>query len=132
MANITITNCDLGQIEVQDGKFRDETLLFGGAGTVKAGTLLGRITASGKLAPYASGATDGSESPLAVLTYDVTADAAGDVQVRALVAGDVNASRLIIAADGDASNITPAILDELRSYGIVALPVDQLAAYDNQ
>lgn len=132
MSNITITNCDIGQIEVQDGKFLDETLVFGAGGTVKAGTLLGRVEASSKLAPFAPGASDGSEEPLAVLTYDVTAAGAGDVPVRVLGAGVVNAQRLIIAADGDGSNITPAILDKLRSYGIIALPVDQLAAFDNQ
>lgn len=52
--------------------------------------------------------------------------------VRALNEGEVARERLLIHADGDDSNITAAHLDELRSFGIVARPVQQLGALDNQ
>ncbi len=44
-----------------------------------AGTILGRITANGKLAAYASGNIDGSENPVAVLLVDAAA-ASADVE----------------------------------------------------
>jgi len=50
------------------------------------GTILGRVTASGKLAAYASGNTDGSENPVAVLLDDAAA-AAVDVDATAGFAG---------------------------------------------
>lgn len=46
-----------------------------GADLVK-GTILGRVTASGKLAAYASGNTDGTQNPVAVLMEDAAAAAA--------------------------------------------------------
>lgn len=52
-----------------------------GADLVK-GTILGRVTASGKLAAYASGNSDGSENPVAVLLDDAAA-AAADVDITA-------------------------------------------------
>jgi hypothetical protein len=51
--------------------------------------------------------------------------------VRPICEGEVNRDRLIIHADGDDSNLTAAHLDSLRSFGIVASPVQQLGAYDN-
>jgi len=40
------------------------------------GTILGRVTASGKLAAYAPGNSDGTENPVAVLLEDAAAAAA--------------------------------------------------------
>ncbi len=49
-----------------------------GADLVK-GTILGRVTATGKMIAYAAGASDGSENPVAVLMEDAKA-AAADVK----------------------------------------------------
>lgn len=89
------------------------------------------VAADGKLVPYNPAGAGGAQKPLAVLTYEVTRTSAGNEPVRPLMAGKVNATRLVIDADGDASNITAAILDELRSAGISAMPIQQLAQLDN-
>jgi hypothetical protein len=123
MANYDVTtNRYGGSIALDQAVHRDEVLVFAGAGTVLKGTLLGRVTATGKLKPMATAANDGSQNAQSVLTYDVTATGAGDVAIRAMVEGQVNRNRLIIALDGNGTNITPAILDQLRNFGIV--PVD--------
>lgn len=133
MANMTVTNVDTGTVELADGVFEDNLLTFGGVDTILAGTILARDSVSLKLVPYVIGGVSNENGiPKAVLTYEVTSTGAGDVAVRALVAGRVNSTRLVVDADGDASNITAAILDQLRSYGIVAEPVRQLAGLDNQ
>lgn len=133
MANIEITQVDTGSVEIEGGKFQDELITFTGADTLAAGTILARDSVSGKLVVYAiGGVTNENGVPKAVLTYPVVAAGAGDEPARVLVAGRVNATRLVVDADGDASNITAAILDELRSYGIVALDVEQLGAADNE
>lgn len=126
--SIVTTNEPYGNIELHGGEFRDELLVFAATDTFVKGTILGRITASGKLAPFATGASNGSEVPVAVLTYDVSRVGAGDVAIRALEKGVVNKNRLVIDADGDGSNITNAILDQLRDMGIVALDVAELGA----
>lgn len=56
---------------------KEETILTG-ADLVK-GTILGRVTASGKMKAYAAGNADGSENPTSVLMEDAAA-AAADVQ----------------------------------------------------
>lgn len=48
--------------------------ILSGTGKVKRGTLLGKITATGKLIPCISSASDGSQNPYAVL-LDTVADA---------------------------------------------------------
>lgn len=132
MADPVITNVDIGSPELHSGEFRDGALVFAGAGTSLAGTILGRVTASGKFTPFVIGGSGGEEIPKAVLTYDVTATGAGDIQIRALTSGAVKKDKLIIAADGDGSNITEAILDQLRDYNISPVDAFELGRLDNQ
>ncbi len=124
---VTTTNYYNSAIALEGEQFRDEVMLFGGAGTVAKGTILGRITASGKLKAWSSGSSDGSQVPCALVTYDVVATGAGDVAFRALEKGVVNRNKLIIAADGNGNNITAAILDQLRNVGITAIDVQDIA-----
>ena len=136
MSNITITNNDLGNV-VYDGSassgFRDGFLVFAGVATVLEGTILARDSVSLKFVPYVKGGvTNENGIPKAVLTYEVTSTGAGDVAVRPLVEGAVCKERLVIDADGDASNIDAAVLDELRDYSIVAVDVKELNILDNQ
>ena len=133
MSNITITNNDLGSVILQDGQFRDDLLTFAGAGTVLEGTILARDSVSLKLVPYVkAGVVNENGIPKAVLTYDVTAAGAGDESIRDMVSGSVRAGRLVIDADGDASNVDNAVLDELRDYTLVSIDVQELNILDNQ
>ncbi len=52
---------------------------IGAAADLTKGTILGRITASGKMKAYASGSADGSQNPVAVLLEDAAA-ASADVE----------------------------------------------------
>lgn len=133
MSNITVTNVDIGNVILKDGEFRDDLLTFAGAATVKEGTILARDSVSLKLIPFVKGGTTNEDGiPKAVLTYDVTATAAGDVAIRDMVSGSVRAQRLVIDADGDASNVDAAVLDQLRDYALVSIDVQELNILDNQ
>jgi len=90
------------------------------------------VAAVDKYVPFATDGAGGAQIPKAVLTYDVTATGAGDVAIRAGIEGYVRIDKLIIDADGDGSNITNAILDQLRDYGITPLTVSELNILDNQ
>lgn len=90
------------------------------------------VVANGKLIPFAIAGVGGAQIPKTVLTYDVTAAGAGDEAIRSMISGQVRKEKLIIDADGDGSNITDAILDELRNYGITPVNVDELNIPDNQ
>ena len=133
MENITVTNVDLGSVIFRDAQFRDDLLTFAGAATVLEGTILARDSVTLKLVPFVKGgATNENGIPKAVLTYDVTAAGAGDESIRDMVSGSVRAGRLIIDADGDASNIDAEVLDQLRDYSLITIDVQELNIPDNQ
>lgn len=133
MSNITITPNILGNVILKDGEFRDDLLTFADAGTVKEGTILARDNSSLKLVPYVKGgSTNGNGTPIAVLTYDVTATGSGDVPIRSMVRGSVRAQRLVIDADGDDSNVDAVVRDQLRDYSLVPIDGQELNILDNQ
>jgi hypothetical protein len=130
---MTITNNDLGSVELEGAVCDDELVTFGGADTFAAGTILARDSSTDKLVLFVKGgSTNGNGTPKAVLSYAVTATGAGDVKSRVIVKGRVIRERLIIDADGTGENIDEVVLDQLRNYGIVASKVEQLAEYDTQ
>ena len=90
------------------------------------------VAADGKLVPFATDGAGGAQIPKSVLRDALTAAGAGDLPARPIIGGRLRAGNLVIDADGDASNVTDAILDQLRDYGIVALSTSQLAELDNQ
>ena len=133
MANLTVTNNDLGSVILEGGAFRDDLLTFAGAGTVVAGTILARDSVSLKLVPFVKGGVVNENGiPKAILTFDVTAAGAGDEAIRDMVTGIVRKEKLIIDADGDGSNIDNAVLDQLRDYSLVSIDVQELNILDNQ
>ena len=133
MANMIATDVDVSSVMLADCYFYDELLTFASSGTVKAGTLLARATSTGKLIPFVSGgSTDGNGVAVAVAPHEVKKVGAGDVAIRAIVSGVLKKHKLVIAADGDDSNVDAAVLDALRSYGLVAQEVKELDIPDNQ
>lgn len=76
----------------------DPITLVSGAGALKAGTVLGKITASGKYKAYDNDATDGSQAFAAVLYDDADATSA-DVKATGVVRlAEVIKSRLVWGA----------------------------------
>ncbi len=133
MPNIRITNNDLGSVVLRDPQFRDGIITFASAGTLQEGTILAVDSTSLKLVPFVKGgSTNNNGTPKAITTYPVTAVAAGDVPARVGVSGSYRKERLIINADGDASNIDQTVMDQLRDYGLVPIDVQELNILDNQ
>ena len=121
MANITVTDVNEGSVELRDGEFEDALLDIASAGTFPEGLILAR--SSEKLIPFIKG----SNTAVAVLAHEVVAATSADQPCRALIKGVVNLNRLVILADGDASNVDASVRDGLRSFGIVPLDVKQLS-----
>lgn len=89
------------------------------------------LTGSNKLVPFNPAGAGGAQRPMAVLLDPATRTSGGDLAVRPLVEGEVVKERLIIDVDGNGSNITPTILDQLRAAGVTAVSVKQLSTLDN-
>lgn len=133
MSNITITNNDLGNVILKDAQFRDGAITFAGADTLLEGTILAVDSVSLKFVPFVkNGGTNENGIPKAILTYEVAASGAGDIQSRVGVAGLYCKERLVIDADGDDSNVDQAVIDQLRDYGLVPADVQELNILDNQ
>jgi len=96
--NYLHTDYDVSKIFVFGNRYEKNTLTnaSGGVKSFLPGTLLGRITASGKLVPLASAAVDGSEIPVGILKTSVVdlADAT-DSEVNVCIAGDVVEAKII-------------------------------------
>ena len=129
MSNMEVTNNNPRTIVVFDPIFDDNVITATGAVTYVAGTLLGRITIGGKLAAYASGASDGSETPVSVLHSEQVFAGAGDAAIRPIISGRILRDDLVAHGVGA---ITTAEADQLRDYSIIAQSADALAQFDNQ
>lgn len=133
MSNLEITNNITNDVVIWEPVFEDDLITFGGAGTLLAGTILARDSVSLKLVPFVKGgSTNENGIPKAVLRGALTATGAGDLPARPIVGGKLRASKLVIDADGDASNVDAKVLDQLRDYSIIALSTTELSQLDNQ
>jgi hypothetical protein len=99
----------------------DVTVTVPAATTYAAGTILGKITASGKYVRHAAGATDGSEDEAGVL-YETLANTTGSGVDNASVSmardAEVNGSELTYEVGADAAQITASNL-ALKALGII-------------
>jgi hypothetical protein len=131
VANITVTNNDLGSVILEQWGTVDNVLENAALTeqTFVAGTLLALHATDGHLYPYDPGETsEDLEVPKYVLTYDVTLAASSDTPVTVMSAGKVNKNRLVIH---DGTPITAAILDQLLNRPLIPVDVEQLARIDN-
>ena len=110
---------DVLKYEVNPNYTRETVPLLAGT-AYPVGSVLGRITASGKYKLATSGGTDGAQTAGAVLLYAVDATP-GDAVGVVLVRGPAIVSRAALAYDGtvdDATKITTKI-SQLAALGII-------------
>lgn len=95
-----------------------------GAGTTVNGTVLGKVTATGKYVVSKQDATDGSEDVAGILWSDAVATAAGDVEVMVLFRGPASVSEggLIMDATYNTDAEKQAVYAALEAKGIQTLP----------
>lgn len=90
---------------------RDYIVIVSGSGVVKPGTVLGKLTASGKYAPSPATGADGSQTGAAINIYGVDATSA-DVRVAAITRhAEVNGKTLEYATsvNDDAKKAAKAV-----------------------
>jgi hypothetical protein len=109
--------------------------LTGGILTYKAGTVLGRISATGKVTELKSGATDGSQLPIGILATDINSLAgSGTIDINMCIEGDVAEEKVIF---NGADVLTTAksgriYRDWLTLVGVILKLGRDLTNYDNQ
>lgn len=97
------------------GYSREEVIVISGAGKLQSGTVLGKITASGKYKPVTVAAADGSQTAAAILLNPVDATSADAPAV--VIARDaiVVQQGLIYGADVDTAPERLAVHNALRA-----------------
>ena len=111
---------DVLKYEVEPNYTRDAITLLAGM-PYPVGSVLGKVTASGKYKLATSGGTDGAQTAVAVLLYPVDATLA-DAQGIVVARGPSIVSRAALAYDAtvnDAGKITTK-LGQLAAVGIIA------------
>lgn len=99
---------------------RDTITIVSGAGSLIAGTVLGKITASGKYKPYDNDATDGSEVAAGILVYDVDATSADKLAVGIVREAEVFKARLIWGAGVTTEGEKTAAYADLAAKVVIA------------
>jgi hypothetical protein len=99
-----------------------------------AGTLMGRISATGTLAPmYAPGA-DGTQFPVGVLAEDVSLDSGETKQITIVDFGDVAESKIVFFYSGQTLETVVSsrrVRDYLQAQGIKLISGFEMTKYDN-
>lgn len=105
--------------EANGQRSRETITIASGAGVIAAGTVLGKVTASGKYVASAVGASDGSEVPSAIAIYGADASAS-DATVSAIVRDvEVNGKCLTWHADRDQPAEKAAANAVLANLGVI-------------
>jgi len=124
MATLTKIQSNASFIVSESNGYRsrdDVTVTVPATTTYAAGTILGKITASGKYVRHAAGATDGSEDEAGVLyetLVNTTVSAVDSESVSFARDAEVNGSELTYEVGADAAQITASNL-ALKALGII-------------
>lgn len=111
-----------GEFLISEGEghySREIATVLSGSGVVVAGTVLAKVTASGKYVPVVDTAADGSQTAVAVLLRGVdatSADAKGAIIARN---AEVNGKTLTYSATVVAAASQPAKNTQLAAAGII-------------
>lgn len=104
--------------------------------TLDAGTLMGRISATGAIVPLTSGASNGSQFPYGILNQTRTIAAGATVSLAVCVGGDVAKEKVIFqGSDTFATVVSGKRLDDRiagDTLGIKLVAGTQLTGFDNQ
>lgn len=104
--------------------------------TLLHGTLLGKVSATGKVKPLASGASDGSQYPIGILKDDIIVKAGASATLTFCVSGDVVESQIVLAGSDTMDTVISdrSIRDRIGAdtVGIKLVGSDELTAADNE
>lgn len=129
MANMNATNRTMNGLIIADPLYGDGIATATAAATWPAGAVLARVAATNLYVRFDPAGTGGAEIPKAVLAAELVFTAAGSLGVRPLISGRVRLGKLVDVAG---AALTPAAVDQLRDFTIIAQPVRQLSIQDNQ
>lgn len=130
MANITITNYTIDD-GIRPDKTEQHVIAGAATDTFIRGTLMGRITASAKWQVYDSGAGDGTEVVKGILLNEVDTTNGVDSPCGIMLTGEIDEHICMIDGGTQGENITKALKDAMRDYGINVMSKTECGVIDN-
>jgi len=134
-----ITNYDLSKIFLLNNRYATGTYTnsSGGSVTIVAGTVIGRISASGLLLPLVAAASDNSQFPVGISASAVTVANGASVTLTYCIAGDVAEEAVVFQNGTDTLNTVVSgrrLRDRIAAdtVGIILKFSNDLTAFDNQ
>lgn len=88
-----------------------DIVTIGQSASLKRGAVLGKITTGGKYILSASAASDGSQTPYAILAEDVDATSADVTNVAVYIKGEFNENALSFGTGHTASSVKASLRD---------------------
>jgi len=132
---MTITT-DLSKIFLWNNRYDQADYTAAADITLLAGTLLGRIHATGKVVPLTSAATNGSQYPVGILAQDTFVANGATATLTFCVAGDVASDKVIYDGTDTEETVVSAkrLKDRIGSdtVGIKLVASTSNSDYDNQ
>jgi len=97
------------------------------------GTVMGRVSSSGLLVPFTSGASNGSQFPVGVLIGGVTIEEGDTANVFICDDGDVAAEKLIFQGSDTLETVVSSrrVKDWLKLMGVKVITSTEMTADDN-
>lgn len=136
--NQQITNYDNSFIFLRDNKYEGGSFenATGADLTLAPGTLMGRVAATGLLVVLKSGATDGSQYPVGVLTQETEVLDTETVDIKVCVAGEIQKESVVFDGTDDYDTVVEdrTLLDRIGAdtVGIKVIAGTEMTAFDNQ
>ena len=138
--NAFTINRDLSKIFIWENRYVSAPYNNSAYGSVTlfAGTVMGRVTATGYIKPTDSTATDGSQLPVGILADDLIALGSSFQNVQICNFGDVAQEQLVFANPTDNLNTTVTfgsgsirMLDRIHLMGVRLVATTTMTDYDN-
>lgn len=108
-------------VKTEDASYRsrDTAIINSGSGKLKVGTVLAKVTATGKFVPAAASGADGSQTAVAVLLFPVDATSADAKAVILTRHAQVSHAGLIYGATINDATKRAAANAQLNAVGII-------------
>jgi hypothetical protein len=101
--------------------------------TYPIGTVMGRITSTGKIVPLTSGASNGSQYPVGILEETYVIEDGTTVDVFICDDGDVDDNKIVLQGSDTLATVVAGrtLRDWIKAQGIKLIPTTEMTDYDN-
>lgn len=132
-----IIHTDLSKIFILNNRYQKDNYVNNSSYnpiSLSAGTVMGRVSATGVLAPLNAGASDGTQFPVGILAQDLEIDSGETVSATICDAGDIAAEKVIFFTPGNGLETVVSsrrMKDHIAAQGMNLVSSTEMTQEDN-